>query len=60
MKIIFNQDEKIVNAIRNGLKRKDGYCPCRVSKAPEYKCICEEFKKQPNFRKNTLIKWLLI
>ena len=32
MKIEFNKDEKIVKAIRDGLKRKDGYCPCRIQK----------------------------
>ena len=32
--------------IREGLKAKDGYCPCRVGKLPEYKCMCEEFRRQ--------------
>ena len=29
-----------------GLKAKDGYCPCRLPKKEEYKCICEEFRQQ--------------
>ena len=46
MKIIFNPDEKIVSAIRDGLKRKDGYCPCRIYRTEDYKCMCREFKEQ--------------
>lgn len=52
MKIIFNPDEKIVSAIREGLKKKDGYCPCRLQKTPENLCMCKEFRDQiadPNF-----------
>ena len=29
MKIKFNPDPEIVNTIKEGLKRTDGYCPCR-------------------------------
>ena len=46
MKLIFNPDEKIVKAIRDGLKRKDGYCPCRVSKTEDTVCMCKEFRDQ--------------
>ena len=28
MKISFNEDTKVVEKIREGLRRKDGYCPC--------------------------------
>lgn len=52
MKIIFNPDEKIVSAIRDGLKRKDGYCPCRIQKTEDNVCMCKEFREQvadPNF-----------
>jgi ferredoxin-thioredoxin reductase catalytic subunit len=35
-----------VAKIQEGLKKKDGYCPCRLQKLEEYKCICEEFKQQ--------------
>ena len=30
MEIRFNDNEKVVNAIREGLKKKDGHCPCRL------------------------------
>ena len=52
MRITLNPDEEVVRMIREGLKLKDGYCPCRVGKKEEYKCMCEEFKAQiadPNF-----------
>lgn len=48
MKITFNKDEAIVKKIQEGLKKKDGYCPCRLEKKEEYKCMCEEFRQQIN------------
>ena len=41
-----NENAEIVAMIREGLKQKDGYCPCKMGKEPENKCICEEFKAQ--------------
>ena len=38
--------------IRDGLKRTGGYCPCRLERTEENKCICQEFRAQiadPNF-----------
>ena len=46
MSIRLNEDQEIVALIREGLKQKGGYCPCRFEKKEEYKCICEEFKTQ--------------
>lgn len=46
MKIRFNENEEIVNSIKEGLKRTGGYCPCRLSRNEEYKCMCKEFKEQ--------------
>ena len=46
MSVKLNEDKELVAKIKEGLKMKDGYCPCRLQKLPEYKCICEEFKKQ--------------
>lgn len=48
MKITFNKDEAVVKKIQEGLKKKDGYCPCRLEKKEEYKCMCEEFRQQIN------------
>lgn len=46
MKIILNPNREIVDAIKKGLKEKDGYCPCRLEKTEENKCMCKEFKEQ--------------
>ena len=44
--VVLNSDEKIVKAVRDGLVRKGGYCPCRLPKTPEFFCPCDEFKAQ--------------
>ena len=52
MRIRLNEDKEIVKTVREGLIAKGGFCPCRVGKKPEYKCMCEEFRNQiadPNF-----------
>lgn len=46
MIIRLNDDKRVVEEIREGLRQKDGYCPCKVGKLPENKCMCEEFRKQ--------------
>lgn len=46
MKVEFNPDTEVVKRVQEGLKRKDGYCPCKVGKKPENKCMCEEFRNQ--------------
>ena len=45
-KIRLNEDAEVVKTIREGLKAKDGYCPCRIARTPENKRNCEEFKQQ--------------
>jgi ferredoxin-thioredoxin reductase catalytic subunit len=52
MAVRFNENAQVVEAIKRGLEKKGGYCPCRVEKKEEFKCICDEFKAQiadPNF-----------
>lgn len=46
MEIIFNENKDIVNTIREGLKRNDGYCPCKREKTEDTKCMCKEFRDQ--------------
>lgn len=46
MKIKLNPDKEVVNAIKEGLKKKGGYCPCRLEKTEDNKCMCKEFKDQ--------------
>ena len=45
-KVKLNPDAEVVKMIREGLKAKDGYCPCRMERTPENKCICQEFRDQ--------------
>ena len=52
MTVKLNSNKEIVDAIKKGLKERDGYCPCRIENIPENKCICKEFQEQmedPNF-----------
>lgn len=52
MKVEFNQDKNVVDAIQEGLKRTGGYCPCKLKRVQENKCMCAEFRAQiadPNF-----------
>jgi ferredoxin-thioredoxin reductase catalytic subunit len=46
MAIRLNEDKEIVARIREGLKMKGGYCPCRLEKSEDNKCICKEFREQ--------------
>lgn len=46
MPISLNPDKEIVALVRAGLEKTGGYCPCRVEKTPETKCICREFREQ--------------
>ena len=52
MAIRLNEDKEIVKTIKEGLKRTGGYCPCKIEKSEDTKCMCKEFKdqiKDPNF-----------
>jgi ferredoxin-thioredoxin reductase catalytic subunit len=46
MSVKLNEDKAVVERIKNGLKEKDGFCPCKLGKLPENKCMCDEFKAQ--------------
>ena len=45
-KIQLNENTEIVKAIKDGLKKNDGYCPCAIEKTPDTKCMCKEFREQ--------------
>lgn len=51
MKIIKNENKELVDLIEKQLKDNDGYCPCKIEKTPDTKCICKEFleQKEPGF-----------
>ena len=46
MAIRLNENKELVAQIREGLRMKGGYCPCRLAKTPENKCMCQEFRDQ--------------
>ncbi len=46
MAVTLNKDQEMVAQIRRGLERTGGYCPCRVQRTEENKCICQEFRQQ--------------
>ena len=46
MTIRLNEDKELVKTIREGLKRRGGYCPCCRETKEEYKCMCQEFREQ--------------
>ena len=52
MAVRLNENAEIVAKIKEGLKKKDGYCPCRLQKTEDNKCMCKDFRDQiadPNF-----------
>lgn len=46
LKIIYNQDKQIVDKILDALDKNNGYCPCKLEKNNNTKCMCKEFKEQ--------------
>ena len=46
MAVRLNEDKEVVETVREGLKRTGGYCPCRLQRTDDTKCICKEFKEQ--------------
>ena len=46
MSVRLNEDKKLVEMLKEGLRKQDGYCPCRLEKTEENKCICKDFREQ--------------
>lgn len=46
MTVRLNEDKKMVELLQEGLRRKGGYCPCRLEKTEDNKCMCKEFREQ--------------
>lgn len=52
MKIRLNENAKVVETVKEGLKRTGGYCPCIRERNEDTKCMCKDFRekvKDPNF-----------
>ena len=46
MKVKVVDDKARVEEIRKALEDNDGYCPCRLIKNVDTKCMCREFREQ--------------
>lgn len=46
MKIKVTDNIELKEKIRQALKDNDGYCPCRLEKTEDTKCMCKEFREQ--------------
>ena len=46
MRIKLSNDKEHVAKIKKKLEENSGYCPCRLQKTEETKCICKEFLEQ--------------
>lgn len=44
--IKINEDIEYVAKVKQKLEANDGYCPCRLEKTPDTKCMCKEFREQ--------------
>ena len=40
MKIRLNENEEIVKSVKEGLEKTGGYCPCRLERTEDTKCMC--------------------
>ena len=45
-KVRLNDNQEVVRTVREGLKRTGGYCPCRLERTEDNKCMCKEFRDQ--------------
>ena len=45
-KIGKNPDNTFVKEMMEKIKENDGYCPCKLEKSSDTKCMCKEFRDQ--------------
>ena len=45
MKIKINPDIHEKNSVLSAIKENEGFCPCKVSKTDDTKCMCKEFRE---------------
>lgn len=44
--IKLNENKELVDSIRKKLKENNYFCPCKLVKNDDTKCICKEFREQ--------------
>ena len=45
MIIRVNKDKRFVAEMRQAIKDNEGYCPCVITRSPDTKCMCKEFRE---------------
>ena len=40
-----SDDKELVEEIRKKLKENNGYCPCKLLRNEDTKCMCKEFRE---------------
>ena len=46
MRIKVSENKALVEEVRKSLKENGGYCPCKIEKTDDTRCICKEFLEQ--------------
>lgn len=46
VRIIKTPDIDYAHNMVEALRHNDGYCPCKIERTPDTKCICKEFREQ--------------
>lgn len=45
MHSIPNPDKQYVKDLKKRIKANNGYCPCRIDKNPDTKCLCKAYRE---------------
>lgn len=43
---MINRDKEVVKDIKELINKNGGFCPCKIEKNEDTKCICKEFIEQ--------------
>lgn len=46
LKIIKNPDTNIYEEVTKAVENNNSYCPCKLIKTDDTKCMCKEFREQ--------------
>lgn len=44
IQVRYNSDSDLVKSIRDAIVYNQGYCPCKLEKTKDTKCMCKEFR----------------
>lgn len=51
-----NPDKEVVELIKQGLKARNGYCPCELDMNEDNKCPCKAMREEQECRCGLYIK----